>query len=244
MTPAERAEIRARAEAATPGPWERQEVDGQPTAGVGYRILAGHLERNLIVAEWRGDAAFIAHARTDIPALLDEVERTEGWVENLRIYREDWQRHAAAAEAEVGLLKEHLGRFQKFSIDSDRHNTRLLAEVERLRAALERYGQHEDDCPAAAPYQARLARDDDGSRASYPCTCGLDAALAFERKAEAESLQPEIDLALLAKLASGEGGRRTGALKRAGYIEWTVTPRGYAALLEATGATLAGKEGA
>lgn len=47
-----------------------------------------------------------------------------------------------------------------------------------------------------------------------------------------------LDLELLSKLASGEGGRRTGALRRAGYLEWTVTPRGLAALLAATGATL------
>jgi hypothetical protein len=43
---------------------------------------------------------------------------------------------------------------------------------------------------------------------------------------------PSIDLNLLAKLASGEGGTRTGALKRAGYLEWTVTPAGLEALAE------------
>ena len=41
-----------------------------------------------------------------------------------------------------------------------------------------------------------------------------------------------VDLDLLAKLASGEGGTRTGALKRAGLLEWTVTPRGLEALRE------------
>lgn len=35
-----------------------------------------------------------------------------------------------------------------------------------------------------------------------------------------------LDVGLLAKLASGEGGKRTGALKRAGYLKWTVTPDG------------------
>lgn len=39
-----------------------------------------------------------------------------------------------------------------------------------------------------------------------------------------------LDLDLLAKLASGEGGRRTGALRRAGYLEWQVTAAGRAAL--------------
>lgn len=39
-----------------------------------------------------------------------------------------------------------------------------------------------------------------------------------------------LDLELLRKLASGEGGQRTGALKRAGYLEWTVTEAGTKAL--------------
>jgi hypothetical protein len=37
-------------------------------------------------------------------------------------------------------------------------------------------------------------------------------------------------LALLRKLASGEGGRRTGELKRRGWLEWTVTAAGRRAL--------------
>lgn len=45
---------------------------------------------------------------------------------------------------------------------------------------------------------------------------------------------PIIDLELLRKLASGVGGERTGALKRAGLIEWQVTPAGIAALNEAS----------
>lgn len=48
--------------------------------------------------------------------------------------------------------------------------------------------------------------------------------------AGALSMQKENDMNLLRKLASGEGGRRTGALKRAGFLEWTVTPAGLAAL--------------
>lgn len=45
-------------------------------------------------------------------------------------------------------------------------------------------------------------------------------------------MSDKLDLVLLRKLASGEGGMRTGALKRAGLIEWTVTPLGYAKLVE------------
>lgn len=58
-------------------------------------------------------------------------------------------------------------------------------------------------------------------------TAELRAALA-----DARSMQKENDMNLLRKLASGEGGRRTGALKRAGYLEWTVTEKGLAALAD------------
>jgi hypothetical protein len=37
-------------------------------------------------------------------------------------------------------------------------------------------------------------------------------------------------LDLLRKLAAGDGGRRTGELKRRGWLEWRVTPAGQAEL--------------
>lgn len=42
--------------------------------------------------------------------------------------------------------------------------------------------------------------------------------------------ETEPDLRLLAALASGKGGRRTGVLHQLGYLEWTVTEAGHAAL--------------
>lgn len=39
-----------------------------------------------------------------------------------------------------------------------------------------------------------------------------------------------LDLDLLMRLAFGVGGRRTGALRRAGYLEWRVTDEGIRAL--------------
>lgn len=63
--------------------------------------------------------------------------------------------------------------------------------------------------------------------------CGNAQGVAVWRAAIdtlADFTEDVLDLHLLAKLASGEGGRRTGALKRAGYLEWTVTDAGLAAL--------------
>jgi len=60
--------IKARCEAATPGPWEIKDrghfayMSGPRHVGVGGRWLPA-------------DAAFISHAREDVPALIAEVER-------------------------------------------------------------------------------------------------------------------------------------------------------------------------
>ena len=66
MTDEEAQAIAARAEAATNGPWEQP---AYPSGTMVYRLA----ERDHIAdCEWATDADFIAHARTDIPALLDE----------------------------------------------------------------------------------------------------------------------------------------------------------------------------
>jgi hypothetical protein len=76
--------IRARAEVATEGPWglRLSQADGD------WRIIS---KRRAIAKAGYGreDAAFIAHARADIPALCDEVER-------LRAYVGDLKRHGAS----------------------------------------------------------------------------------------------------------------------------------------------------
>ncbi len=73
--------IEARANAATPGPWEVEEYVGvlestsvldrvsEPTHDWERRIIASSLP------DEPADAAFIAHARTDVPALIAEVRR-------------------------------------------------------------------------------------------------------------------------------------------------------------------------
>ena len=60
------AEIKARCEAATPGPWYK-----------GNDTLVMKTESHAVVCDTRArsDAAFIAHARDDIPDLLAELER-------------------------------------------------------------------------------------------------------------------------------------------------------------------------
>jgi hypothetical protein len=74
--------IKARADAATPGPWFTEY--GYKLAKVMTKTAKGH-GRVMLAQDWiprqgvdgplQDDAEFIAHARTDIPLLLAEVER-------------------------------------------------------------------------------------------------------------------------------------------------------------------------
>ncbi|WNF07426.1 ead/Ea22-like family protein [Brevibacillus borstelensis] len=79
ITPQELAAIRERAEKATPGPWKLINYDN------GFAVYASEVE---MISDWyyengftEENAEFIANARTDIPRLLDEIERLqERWV--------------------------------------------------------------------------------------------------------------------------------------------------------------------
>lgn len=77
MTEKALAEIRSRLEAATSGPWHvtaldfRLEVDN----AVAHRYMPGHGEVYAARDQLKRDAEFVAAARADIEALLNEVEQ-------------------------------------------------------------------------------------------------------------------------------------------------------------------------
>ena len=103
MTPKQLAEIKARVEAATPGPWEFEtdsDIDGfsyvewvehiisksvtierykHTYPGRQYQIIIASMTENETQGkEEFANATFIAHARQDVPALVAEVERLRG----------------------------------------------------------------------------------------------------------------------------------------------------------------------
>lgn len=67
MTHDELQAIKARAAAATPGPWSVNNTDPDVVLDSDGRFVGR--------ADEDADAEFIAHARTDVPALIAEVER-------------------------------------------------------------------------------------------------------------------------------------------------------------------------
>jgi len=72
MTPEELAAIRTRADAATRGPWTHEWMQSAISSREGVIALVVHFVRypaSVATAQDNDNAAFIAHARTDVPAL-------------------------------------------------------------------------------------------------------------------------------------------------------------------------------
>lgn len=88
LTPERLAEMRERVEKATAGPWIR---DGAGTEMTLLRTITGH--GVCMFEDWAEDIfpnneanlAFVANAREDIPALLEEVERLQEFIRVLLI---------------------------------------------------------------------------------------------------------------------------------------------------------------
>lgn len=115
MTDIDLDEIRARAAAATPGPWYAdKEIDGMyaghktvvragdppPWSGVGLRVVSvGQTRTHLGPAE--PNVEFIAHARTDVPALLAHVAELEAERDEARRERDEMAQRIAAEEADL-----------------------------------------------------------------------------------------------------------------------------------------------
>lgn len=130
--------IKARCAAATPGPWEWDEYsesdnetvvasglktpdvipDGDWDAGAVLRPTAPHVPSEVVMK--RRDAEFIAHARTDVPALVAEVER---WKERAEVAKAAFQVQTREVERllRVKLKEAHLLRIeaQNPGIDMD-----------------------------------------------------------------------------------------------------------------------------
>lgn len=121
LTDTQLAEIRERADKATPGPWTER---GRPTDDWGYvrcanvdedgfqpviaTTRAGHRVTDEDYAQHRRDgtdpyahnAAFIAHARTDVPDLLSHIAFLDSQLSTIRKEATDAEREACALIAD------------------------------------------------------------------------------------------------------------------------------------------------
>jgi hypothetical protein len=97
-TELDEAAARARCDAATEGPWRtRTTTDGVTWVGFDGEVGGGKvaLFRLFQMMNWavEADAEFIAHARTDLPAALDENARLRSALDEARAEVERRERH-------------------------------------------------------------------------------------------------------------------------------------------------------
>jgi len=98
MTTEELLAIEARANAATAGPWRGKKDEGvQADATDVFETGCGCCSPSHLS---EADALFIAHARTDVPALVAEVRRLKGYEEIILKMIHERQREALEALGE------------------------------------------------------------------------------------------------------------------------------------------------
>jgi chromosome segregation ATPase len=146
---------RERAEKATPGPWEAEQDGVLVYVVTAEPQSSGHREAVALIDDDTGrllgqdaDADFIAHARTDIPALADALEAAEKKLARHRA--EDYP-------AQVSDLSEMLR-------DAETELARLRGENERLREAEFGIGPNDERLSLEAIQARRAQRDTELTR--------------------------------------------------------------------------------
>ena len=128
------AEIKAREQAATPGPW-KVGISALITDANGHALFFGE--------DAKGNADFIAHARTDIPALISEVEQMTKQLEEWRTtyirMKEQWKHDCdllvqagndnAAKDQQIATLKKALELASKFIVEYGRVDQFLCDDI-------------------------------------------------------------------------------------------------------------------
>ncbi len=126
--------IRARVEAATEGPWVADCDAGDADRWYVDRLDRGPVCHVGMSEAAPGDADFIAHARQDVPALLDEVARMTALVESSRQTAQDYADEVAAAHEERDDAQIAADVRWKAAESLAAERDALAAQVEAVRA--------------------------------------------------------------------------------------------------------------
>jgi hypothetical protein len=143
--------IRARAEAATEGPWasiptvhgDPHVQTGEPVDESGCAVIVAGFPRTRRVALWtspsdygRADAEFIAAARADVPALIAEVERLQGERDEARSLTESLSIVADGMESARNEALAERDDWRTRHLETNGALVDALAAAESLRAQL------------------------------------------------------------------------------------------------------------
>ena len=162
--------IRARADAATPGPWRTWNDGhvGSPTVHIGGGVMP---TPGSDPAQRMPDAEFIAHARTDIPALLAALAAAHAETERLRravADQADRMEDAHTAQQREGLWWQ--AEFGHAVCQRDEARAALAALRERIEASIAEFERDDAEC------LARLGRHDQTDLAILAALRALAAA--------------------------------------------------------------------
>lgn len=141
------AEIKAREQSATPGPWS---VDtNEPFSRQINGVFADEQEKYVFYHDPDGedtvsrkDADFIGHARTDIPALIAEVERLNGMVTRAQEGWYDADEQNATLKKALELAEDMLTKMTPYKSRGGWHD-RLIHQAQQLTH--ETHGESEAD---------------------------------------------------------------------------------------------------
>lgn len=136
--------IRKRCEAATPGPWKIDSAWSIPKT----MVRTGPNVNDFLQANKCADNIFIAHARQDIPMLLDRIKELQEQLESAHHDEAVFGDHnlIPSAEAEVESLR---------------------AKLAAAEGVIRDYGDHLASCDKLTSY------DPSGKKEADPCSCGF-----------------------------------------------------------------------
>lgn len=179
MTPAQLDEIEARADAATPPPWTTDPDD----SGFVYKPIQGQEGGGYVItccSAGEPDAAFIAAARADVPALIADVRR----LLDLRCTCDEDVPGGHAPGCVVSLAEERDAAIEAAeAMRADRQaDEELLATAEEFIKAVEPKMSLCSHCRTAQP------TDDAGSLRAHTLTCSANPVVQ-----ERDALRAELD---------------------------------------------------
>ncbi len=204
MTPEKLKEIEARCEAASEGPWRRDEVFLERTS------VFGPMPVQLVIVDkvqFQSDAAFIAHARTDVPDLIARVKELEGLNERLK---QEAQSHAYEAKAQRATVHEcNQAVTQGTGEPADWHGANPVKdELSRLRARVRELEERIASAKSGLVVQHENAFvDPEDVRATIAILDGCNVMVDEEvnrLRAENEKLRAFIEPMLSAALGGGD----------------------------------------
>lgn len=160
--------IKARCEAATPGPWRAIERGNSVMShGVVTVAYDGLPQQNVCagISPKTGNAAFIAHAREDIPYLLEQIESLTAQLSDEKV---------------VSQSLRNAANWYKAQLAASQQETRAAVEdMTAMAYTIRQRSEHDDECCFACKYEIENVACDNYGGGEWECP-GFDTDECFK----------------------------------------------------------------